>query len=651
MKTSIIVIMIILAFTGLWAQEMPDSVFERQAVEHLTALLNLKPSDIHFRDDYAKKDSFRLETVADLMDRPYKMIEFTERFKSNCQGGQPEPVLRFVFENLRKETQTAVLRRYRMPEDENLYAGINLYYNSVELNRLLMKAHSFLYDRFPRALDSTMALVNAEDRKFLLNEFKQSVLEDTADVNKPVDVLDSIQKVEEQYTKRFVGFATKIKKDFIILAGIDAAGSFYNEVMRFQDDIKAGNLSVEQMLSDTVELPPQAGIAEYLGSHEHWAIGGVGDDVYRGEYHFILDFGGNDIYELSYNPDSAHGTIIIDMSGNDIYNAKSDFVIGSGCFSAGLLYDLEGDDIYNGGNFSCGSGYFGLGLLYDGGGSDKYYGDTHTQGAATFGAGIILDMSGADLYSAALFAQGCGLVEGVGLIADYEGNDQYQAGGKYTETYGLAGANVHYLSLSQGFGHGLQPYGGGGIGAILDYSGNDNYVSDIFGQGASYWWSLGLICDSDGNDQYVSYQYAQGTGVHLSLGVLVDERGDDFYRGKGLMQGVGHDYACGIILDREGDDIYQADDLSQAAGSANGIGLLIDDRGDDRYYVREKRNTHGYGNPRRDFGSIGLFIDMAGRDIYTGYGKDDSYWKSDSKWGGGMDIEFWKTDSTGTDGE
>jgi len=117
------------------------------------------------------------------------------------------------------------------------------------------------------------------------------------------------------------------------------------------------------------------------------------------------------------------------------------------------------------------------------------------------------------------------------------------------------------------------------------------------------------------------------------------------------MQGVGHDYACGIILDREGDDIYQADDLSQAAGSANGIGLLIDDRGDDRYYVREKRNTHGYGNPRRDFGSIGLFIDMAGRDIYTGYGKDDSYWKSDSKWGGGMDIEFWKTDSTGTDGE
>jgi len=651
MRSLFFIVFICLLTPVLSAQEAADSINERLAVEQLTALLNLQITDLHLREDFSKIDSFRLETVVDLMDRPYGMIEFTERFRDRCRGGQPDPALRFAFENLRRETQSGVLRQYRFPENENMNAGINLYYNSIELNRLLMKVQSYLYDRLPKALDSTMALVKAEDRKFLMNEFRQTLLEDTADVNKPVDVLDSMQKVEEGYTKKFTEFGFDIRKDFIVLAGIDAAGVFFHEAVRFKEDMEAGNISVDELLSDTTALPPQAGIAEYLGRHEKWAIGGPGDDIYRGDYHFILDFGGNDIYELKHDPDSIHGTIIIDMGGDDIYNSKSEFTIGSGCMSAGLLYDMGGDDIYNGGNFSCGSGFFGVGLLYDAGGSDKYYGDTHTQGAATFGIGMIFDVDGVDLYSAALFAQGCGLTEGVGLIADYGGNDYYLAGGKYTETYGLAGINVHYLTMSQGFGEGLRPFAGGGIGAIIDFEGNDNYVADIFGQGASYWWGLGLICDTDGNDQYVSYQYAQGTGVHLSLGILVDERGDDFYRGKGLMQGVGHDYACGILLDRRGNDIYQADDLSQAAGSANGFGILMDGRGDDTYYVRKDTNTHGYGNPRRDFGSIGLFLDLAGEDTYTGHGADDSYWRSDSKWGGGMDVEINAEDSVAAGNE
>ncbi|UCD93468.1 MAG: hypothetical protein JSU69_06755, partial [Candidatus Zixiibacteriota bacterium] len=192
----------------------------------------------------------------------------------------------------------------------------------------------------------------------------------------------------------------------------------------------------------------------------------------------------------------------------------------------------------------------------------------------------------------------------------------------------------------------IRPYMSGGIGGIVDFKGNDNYISDIFGQGASYWWALGMIYDSSGNDQYISYQYAQGSGTHMSVGILLDEDGDDFYRGKGLMQGCGHDYACGLILDRNGNDIYQADDLSQAAGSANGFGILIDDRGDDAYYVMKTHNTQGYGNPRRDFGSIGLFLDLSGADKYDGNGSDNSYWKTDSKWGGGMDIDFIRPDSS-----
>ena len=87
---------------------------------------------------------------------------------------------------------------------------------------------------------------------------------------------------------------------------------------------------------------------------------------------------------------------------------------------------------------------------------------------------------------------------------------------------------------------------------------------------------------------------------------------------------------------------------TQAAGSANGVGVLIDNEGDDHYFVKTKTNTHGYGNPRRSFGSIGLFIDLGGTDQYTGYGEDNFYWKTPSKWGGGMDIELYPPDTTAT---
>jgi hypothetical protein len=124
------------------------------------------------------------------------------------------------------------------------------------------------------------------------------------------------------------------------------------------------------------------------------------------------------------------------------------------------------------------------------------------------------------------------------------------------------------------------------------------------------------------------------------VAVLVDDAGSDVYFGKGVMQGCGHDYACGVLLDRRGHDVYTGFDKVQAAGSANGIGVLLDIEGDDRYFAKDPKMSQGFGDPRRDFGSIGLFIDLGGKDQYLGNGRDNYYWRTDSKWGGGMDIEF-----------
>jgi hypothetical protein len=530
--------------------------------------------------------------------------------------------------------------------ERHLSNGPGMFYNSIEFNRLMLKAWNYLNKDLPGARDSMLALISKSERKFLLNQYRQIIIEDTADENRSVEELDSIQQAEEEYIKEFVKFGDRIRPDFVLTVGIAATEDLLDEINILREAIRYGEITPEQILSDTAVLPEQTGIAKYLGKEKNWAIGGIGDDYYNGEYDFIFDFGGDDRYDLSYDPKNPHGCIIIDLSGNDIYNAKSEFTIGSGCMSAGMLFDMGGDDVYNGGNFSCGSGYFGFGLLYDESGSDKYYGDTHTEGAASFGIGMIIDNSGSDDYAASLFGQGVGMVEGFGALVDYSGSDNYLAGNKYKESIGLAGIDVHYLSLSQGFGYGLRPYMSGGIGALLDMDGNDKHITDIYGEGSSYWWGFGVLYDGGGSDEYVSYQYSQGAGIHMSLGLLLDEGGHDFYRGKGLMQGCGHDYGCGMFLDRNGDDTYQVSDLSQAAGSANGIGIMIDDRGDDTYYSKSSANTRGYGNPRREFGSIGLFLDLSGDDDYVGLGENDSYWQTNSKWGGGMDAVIIAPDTT-----
>ena len=60
----------------------------------------------------------------------------------------------------------------------------------------------------------------------------------------------------------------------------------------------------------------------------------------------------------------------------------------------------------------------------------------------------------------------------------------------------------HYFSLSQGFGYGMRPFAGGGIGILCDLKGDDHYVADVYGQGASYWYSVGLLLDA-GRQRYL----------------------------------------------------------------------------------------------------------------------------------------------------
>ncbi len=627
------------------AQEKNDQSPEQFGLEHLSAYLGLKPSDISYRSDYTEPDSFRLATVANLMASPLGMIDYADNLKKAHINRQPEILSGYLFDDLRTEYQAGRKRAYHpsVKELTDLQNKYPPYYTNHSLSVLMNRALGYLDIILPRSTEMMLAGLSNEQRSFLTDEFKQIIESSVKEEFMSAEELEALENREEKYTEEFVKFGGLIDKDPIISAGIDCLRDVMLEVKAIRRELSSGRLTMENLLATTGTSPGSSGEGVYLGMQARWAIGSMEADYYSGDYEFIFDPGGDDVYDLSYDPDDPHGVIIIDLSGDDRYRAMTDFTLGSGCLSAGMLLDFGGNDRYDGKSFGVGSGFFGFGVLYDASGEDRFDGDTHVQGAGSFGLGLVIDEGGRDIYNAALFSQGFGFVEGGGIIYDSDGADSYYAGGKYKDHLRY---EDHYLSLSQGFGYGLRPWMSGGIGAIIDLKGNDAYYADIFAQACSYWWSLGVILDSSGNDNYQCFQYGQGAATHMSLGVLVENSGNDVYFGKGLMQGCGHDYSCGLILDRFGNDTYTAYDLSQAAGSANGAGVLIDNNGDDRYFSKNKANTQGYGNPRRSFGSIGLFIDLGGNDQYSGNGKNDYYWKTPSKWGGGLDIELNPPDST-----
>ena len=367
-----------------------------------------------------------------------------------------------------------------------------------------------------------------------------------------------------------------------------------------------------------------------------WGPVVVGDSLensYEGSFALVIDPGGNDTYDLSSNP-SINFSLIVDGNGNDVYQSRDGAALAGAVFGTSTVIDLAGNDLYRAGDLSLGAGIFGCGAILDRGGDDVYDSGSFSQGAGFVGIGVLCDCAGRDSYTAAMQSQAFGYVGGAGLILERSGNDTYFTKPAQTD---ILRYEDHYLTLSQGCAFGYRPDYSGGIGLLVESGGNDLYSSDIFGQGVGYWFCVGAIVDRGGHDCYRSYQYAQGAGIHLAFGLLSDESGDDYYISKGVSQGCGHDLSFGLLADFSGNDCYTAVDLSQGAGSANGTGILYDADGVDAYSSKSKVNVDGYGDYRREFGSIGLQLDMTGADFYSARGENDALWEG-GRYGLGMDV-------------
>jgi hypothetical protein len=233
---------------------------------------------------------------------------------------------------------------------------------------------------------------------------------------------------------------------------------------------------------------------------------------------FLMDISGNDKYFCRSNSQAFGGTlgagIFLDNAGDDRYNVKENqdteelpsqnFIQGAArgrwaeatdgqslAGGIGIFTDRLGTDKYNASSFSQGASYyFGMGLFNEMEGNDKYNALSHSQGYAVhyslagfienkgdddyntksttdkltqiigggrdLSAGIFIEMEGNDSYSFGNRSAGIADISGVGLLADFNGNDKY-TWHKNRLNSGSPSLG-HSIALSENMGVGFKPF-------------------------------------------------------------------------------------------------------------------------------------------------------------------------------------------------
>jgi len=230
---------------------------------------------------------------------------------------------------------------------------------------------------------------------------------------------------------------------------------------------------------------------------------------------------------------------------------------------------------------------------------------------------IALSGAGDDVYEAQDYL----------LIIDSGGNDRYAAGGGTRNASSpvsilvdLAG-NDRYESKDQiAFGAGVLGYG-----LLYDGGGNDAYACEAIGQGAGL-AGVGVLVDAGGNDAFEAVVLSQGAAV-LGIGVLETLDGNDAYHCWHKSQGFAGARGCGVLVDGAGNDTYDADDkdirfpspqtAAHNTSLAQGCGF-------------GRRGHYQGGDGRSVAGGVGILVDSAGNDTYTGgvFAQGTSYWYS-----------------------
>ena len=349
-------------------------------------------------------------------------------------------------------------------------------------------------------------------------------------------------------------------------------------------------------------------------------VGSLANNSYdMGRIAAVFEPGGDDIYTWSILHTGNQG--IIDLAGNDAYKGGDQQGPAGAILGLSLIDDAAGDDQYSGPFLSCGAGIFGVGILIDRSGNDRYRTGAWSMGAGILGAGFLFDQSGGDEYQSSVNSQGIGGPLGIGALVDVQGNDLYRVEGI---SPGVDGVPTISFAMSQGIGFGARRLIAGGVGILADFGGDDRYESGEFSQGGGYFYGFGMLLDQSGNDLYRGSHYAQGFTSHQAAGVLIDLAGDDAYWSMiSASQGAAWDTSISLLLDAAGNDSYRGNALSQGSAAEQALAMFCDLDGSDHYvglgpFIQGESGDNAYHFKDTKARSFSVLIDAgSGEDFFS----------------------------------
>ncbi|MHC4946290.1 MAG: hypothetical protein ACYTG7_25025, partial [Planctomycetota bacterium] len=131
-----------------------------------------------------------------------------------------------------------------------------------------------------------------------------------------------------------------------------------------------------------VKAPAEAKDAGFTGDvlafrdtpHGPVVIGGKKTTKYKAQAAFILDLGGADTYNAAASTlDLERGiSMVVDLDGKDKYLVKDAMNLVACRLGVAVLFDLKGNDVYEGTRGTQGLGEGGVALLWDEEGKDRY---------------------------------------------------------------------------------------------------------------------------------------------------------------------------------------------------------------------------------------------------------------------------------------
>ena len=465
---------------------------------------------------------------------------------------------------------------------------------------------------------------------FLLNEPRLKFVTAIEDRPSPIECFEFLQMLTTEVSpssttaQRFENFAIRARRKMDM-----SEGGLMRAVASSLAHIDAGfGVAADWKSLENETVPAEIATAvtgPILGAEKveglGWVlVGSLADNSYdMGRIAAVFEPGGDDIYTWSTLHTGNQG--IIDLAGNDQYKGGDQQGPAGAILGLSLIDDAAGDDQYSGPLLSCGAGMFGVGILIDRSGNDRYHTGAWSMGAGILGAGFLFDQSGSDEYQSSVNSQGIGGPLGIGALVDTQGNDLYRVDGI---SPGVDGVPTVSFAMSQGIGFGARRLIAGGVGILADFGGDDRYESGEFSQGGGYFYGFGMLLDQSGNDLYRGSHYAQGFSSHQAAGVLIDLAGDDAYWSMiSAAQGAAWDTSISLLLDAAGNDSYRGNALSQGSAAEQALAMFCDLDGSDHYvglgpFIQGESGDNAYHFKDTRARSFSVLIDAgSGEDFFS----------------------------------